>query len=217
MRGDIINFLETGGNTLIYEKGGIIFRQGDAADVFYYMDAGLSLTYVTCPDGGERNLLITWPGRFFGASTFFRGTARGASAVALEKTRVVAIDRALYQAAKNRFSDFEYELLKALSGDIATLFDQQVDSSLSNSDLRVARFIHRRIALGQCSELGGLPRLTFTQDLIANVLGLSRWSVNKALSAFRENGWLQTNKGSITIIDPEAISRFAYGDAPPQV
>ena len=35
MRGDIINFLETGGNTLIYEKGGIIFLQGDAADVFY--------------------------------------------------------------------------------------------------------------------------------------------------------------------------------------
>ena len=142
---------------------------------------------------------------------------RIASAVALEKTRVIAVDGALYQAAKSRFSDFEYELLKALSGDIATLFDRQVDSSLSSSDLRMARFIHRRIALGQCSELGGTPRLAFTQDIIATVLGLLRWSVNKALSGFRKNGWLQTSKGSLTILDPDAIRRFAYGDVPPPV
>ena len=70
MTDKIIKYAESRRKYIVYRPGEIIFHQGDAAREFYYLKSGMSLTYTLTEDGRERNILISWPKRLFGASTF---------------------------------------------------------------------------------------------------------------------------------------------------
>lgn len=210
MTSEILEFLEKKRKPQIYKPGETIFFQGEEASEFYYIKAGLSLTYTVMEDGRERNILVSWPHRFFGASTFFDGGIHKSSAIALKNSEIIVIDRLLYLECTKKFPDFQTMLIAELSKDINTLIEQLSDSSLLNSEIKVARFICRRLSRGQHTASNGSPVLDYTQDFIATVLGLSRWSVNKALSVFKAKGWIQTGHGTITVLEPEKIRQFGY-------
>lgn len=212
MNEEILAFLEQRRRSQHFAPGEIIFYQGEPAEEFFYLKSGLSLTYTIQDDGRERNILISWPGRLFGASTFFEQRKRRASAIALRACEVIRIDRALCQECMRRFPDFSLYLMQELSKDIGVLFEQMTDSALLTADVKVARFVCRRLVQGQYIGPEGQPVLDYTQDFIASVLGLSRWSVSMALSEFRRRGWLQTGHGKLTILDADALRRFGYGE-----
>ncbi|NLV49214.1 MAG: Crp/Fnr family transcriptional regulator [Clostridiales bacterium] len=210
MTPELISFLKSKKAPQKFLPGEIIFHQGDEARELFYLISGLSLTYTILEDGRERNILISWPGRLFGGSTFFEGVNRRASAIALKTCEVIPIDRELYEECRREVPNFTDIIISELSKDVGVLFEQLVDSSLLSADIKVARFICRRIVHGQCSVLDGKPVLDYTQDFIASVLGLSRWSVSNALSSFREMGWISTNYGKLVVLDADSIRRFGY-------
>ena len=207
---EIIKYAESRKKYLIFRPGEIIFHQGDSPQEFYYLKSGMSLTYTLTEDGRERNILISWPGRLFGASTFFEKHPRRASAVALKICRVLKFDMDLYCDCRNKFPEFDRLIIDELSKDIGVLFEQLVDSHLLSSDVKVARFICRRLVHGQYTNQGSAPVLDYTQTFIAIVLGLSRWSVNQSLSAMKKKGWVETGHGKITVLNHEQIRQFAY-------
>lgn len=211
MRKEIVEYLLSRQSMRIYEPGEIIFSQGDAAREFYYFISGLSLTYTIFEDGRERNILITWPGRVFGASTFFEGTPRRASAIAIKRCEVLTVDLVLYQDCCDVFPDFRDEMILEISKDLGILFDELADTSVMNADIRVGRFLCRRLANGQHNGTSEKPVLNYTQDFIAEVLGVSRVTVSQALSRMAEQGWISTSYGRITLHDPPAIRAFSYG------
>lgn len=212
MRKEIVDYLLSRQTMRVYDPGEIIFSQGDEASEFYFFVSGLSLTYTIFPDGRERNILITWPGRIFGASTFFEGAPRRASAIAIKRCEVLTIGQELYQACCAQFPDFRDELIREISTDLGTLFDELADASLLNAEVRVARFLCRRFANGQHEGTSEVPVFNYTQNFISDVLGVSRVSVSSALSQLAGRGWLTTNYGKITVTDPKALRAYAYGE-----
>ena len=48
-----------------------------------------------------------------------------------------------------------------------------------------------------------------TQEEIAQLVGASRETVNKALSGFIQRGWIQTDGKTVLILDPERLGRRA--------
>ena len=212
MEAEYLQWLQSRRGSQSYAPGEIIFYQGAEAEEFFYLKSGLSLTYTILADGRERNILISWPGRLFGASTFFEKSCRRASAIALRACEVIRIDRALCRECMEKFPDFSRFIIEELSRDIGVLFEQTTDSSLLRADVQVARFICRRLVHGQHIGSEARPVLDYTQDFMASVLGLSRWSVSMALSDFRRRGWLQTGHGRLTVLDAQALRRFGYGE-----
>ncbi len=212
MADEILSYIYEKARRRVYQPGELIFCQGDEPQEFFHLVSGLSLTYTVLADGQERNVLITWPGRFFGAATMFEGVKRRSSAIALRECEVLIIGRALYDDCSARFADFGTLLLREISADLGTMFEQLVDSSLLDTDSKVARFICRRLTRQQCSMENGLPTLRFTQEFIARVLGISRPSVSLALSALAARGLISTSYGSITVRDPAALCAYAYAE-----
>ncbi len=213
MTEELLAFIESRRAPQRFAAGEIIFYQGEPAEEFFYLKSGLSLTYTILDDGRERNILISWPGRLFGASTFFEKELRRASAVALRACEVLRIDRETCRLCMERFPDFAQYLIGELSKDIGILFEQTTDSALLRADIKVARFVCRRIERRQVDRAGARPVLDYTHEVIAGILGLSRWSVSMALSEFRRRGWVQTGHGKLTVLDAEALRRFAYGES----
>ena len=58
---------------------------------------------------------------------------------------------------------------------------------------------------------GGVLRVThdLTQEELAQLVGASRETVNKALADFASRGWLRLDGKSIIILDPERLARRA--------
>ena len=211
MRKDIVDYLLSTQKPRHFAPGEILFSQGDQPEEFYYLISGLSLTYTIFEDGRERNMLISWPDRVFGAATFFERVPRRASAIAIKPCEVLTIDRALYEACCERFSDFREFILLEISKDLGTLFDELADASIMNAEVRVARFLCRRFANGQHQGSREHPEFHYTQEFIANVLGISRMSVSQAVARLSARGWLETSYGKIAVTDPTALRIYAYG------
>lgn len=210
MHPEILDFLHQCRKLKIYEPGEIIFRQGEIPTELFYLVDGLSLTYTVFEDGRERNILMTWPGRLFGAATFFESAPRRSSAIAIKRCEVIVIDRECYWECCQLFPDFQSFILQELSKDIGALFEELADSSLLSADVRVARFLCRRLAEGQYSGTAQSPELHFSQEFLAQVIGISRISVGQVIAHFVEQGWVSTGYRRITIRNPSALRAFSY-------
>lgn len=210
MHPEVLDYLTQCRKIKFYAPGEIIFRQGEIPTELFYLIGGLSLTYTVFEDGRERNILMTWPGRLFGAATFFEVAPRRSSAIAIKPCQVIVIDKECYQQCCRLFPDFQSFILRELSKDIGALFEELADSSMLSADIRVARFLCRRLAEGQYSGTAEFPELRYSQEFLAQVIGISRVSVSQVLSHFSEKNWIRTGYRKITILNPSAIKTHAY-------
>lgn len=205
----LIAFLDRFGSPKTYPAGSMIFRQGDCEDCMYFVRDGMALVSVVHPDGRERNVLISWPEHFSGLATFFEGNPHRSSAVALVDCQVVVIHRDAFTRCCAEFPEIWGLIAHELACEVGLLLQQTVDSSLLSAEERVARFFVRRYAEGhyQATEQGIV--MEFTQAIIAQVLGLSRWAVNQAVNSMKAKGWLATRYGKIVILDMDALLNFS--------
>lgn len=210
MRPEILDYLTHCRKIKSFAPGEIIFRQGEIPNELFYLIDGLSLTYTVFEDGRERNILMTWPGRLFGAATFFEVAPRRSSAIAIKPCEVIVVDRTCYQECCWLFPDFQEFIMRELSKDIGALFEELADSSMLSADVRVARFLCRRLAEGQCSGTAQFPELHYSQEFLAQVIGISRISVSQVISRFVDHGWISTGYRKISILNPSAIKAYAY-------
>ena len=75
-----------GGKPIFFEKGDVIFREGDAGDCLYVIREGaVDITL------GNRVLKLMQPGDIFGEMSLIDGEPRSANAVARAETTVIPI------------------------------------------------------------------------------------------------------------------------------
>jgi CRP-like cAMP-binding protein len=80
---------------------------------------------------------------------------------------------------------------------------RHADHSLLDTDAQVARAL--------CGLLHPLynpsasPHLQISQEELASMVSLSRPRCNQALSRMRDQGWIQTEYGGISLLDMQAL------------
>ena len=212
MRQEWMLFLTKVAEVRTYRSGEVIFLEGDPARYIYYLEEGLALTCSDGPDGRERGVMTVWPGEFFGTAAFLRGDGHRTTTMALKRCRLLAIDAPAYEACREKCPGFLPDMMEELSREVAVLFEQLADSSLLDSDVKVARFLCRRVEREHCVRRGAKVLVELSQELISRILGLSRWSVNQALGRLRAEGWVDTGYGAVRITDYPALRTFAGMD-----
>ena len=73
MEKNLWSVLETLAPTLIYQRGSMVYWQGDKADRLYYLKKGSVKIFLTSPEGGDRTLRVQQTGGVFGEAAFFDG------------------------------------------------------------------------------------------------------------------------------------------------
>ena len=154
-------------------------------------------------------MLISWPDHFSGLATFFEGNPHRSSAVALVDCLVVVIHRDSFTRCCAEYPEIWGLIAHELACEVGLLLQQTVDSSLLSAEERVARFFIRRYAEGHCQVTDEGVVMEFTQTVIAQVLGLSRWAVNQAINNMKARGWLATRYGRVIIRDMDALLNFS--------
>ena len=191
-------------------RGDHLFAEGDAGDKLYVIiDGKIKLTRAA-PDGRENLLSVHGPGEMFGELSLFDPSPRTASAAAVTDVRLAALAHDDLRVWLTSRPEVSMHMLRALAQRLRRINDVKADLVFTDVPGRVAK------ALLDLAERFGVPQEggvqvnhDLTQEELAQLVGASRETVNKALADFVARGWLQLSAKSVLLVDPERLRKRA--------
>ena len=187
-----------------------IYREGQLDDRLYIVIDGKVKIGWRSPDLPEKLLGVLGPSDILGAESMFDPAPRIASATALTAVVAAAIDRGTLQACIDGRPHLAEQLMRLLARSLQRTEDLITDINFTDVPGRIAKqLLHlaQRFGIRHDRQL----RLDhgLTQAEIAQLVGASRESVNKALSEFVQRGWITVDGKSLVIHQTELLARRA--------
>jgi CRP/FNR family transcriptional regulator len=177
-------------------RGASVFREGDQGDQLYFIVSGKVKLGRTSPDGRESLLAILGPGELFGEMALFDPSPRTATATAVSETRLAGLKNESLNALLRTRPEVSAQLLQALARRLRRTNDSLSDLVFSDVPGRVAKAL---------LDLADLVAHELTQEELAQLVGASRETVNKALAEFVQRGWLRLEARAVVILDMQRL------------
>lgn len=191
-------------------RGDILFEEGDTGDAVYVVLEGKVKLGRTAPDGRESLLAILGPGQMFGELSLFDPGPRSATVSAVTDTVLLTLSHeGLLEWITGR-PEVARGLLSQLASRLRRANDIVSDLVFADVPGRVAKSLldlSRRF--GAPAEGGIRVAHDLTQEELAQLVGASRETVNKALADFSARGWIRLEQRSVVILDLDRIRRRA--------
>src|SRR5262245_6966801 len=189
-----------------YRAGDVIFRKGDPSEGLGVVLSGRVRTIARTPDGREQVLKVFGPGRTFADIAVFDDEPQPADAIADADSTVVFIPRAHLFDLLRRHPDAALDVIRLFASRLRAYKQMLEDLSLRPVVARVARLLVDRARGAQTLiEESASSSPEYTQDEIATMVGSVREVVQRALKTLEHAGLIQTARGRIHIIDPDAL------------
>lgn len=191
-------------------RGTVLFSEGDPGDSLYIVLSGKVKLGRRSSDGRENLVAVMGPSDQFGELSLFDPGPRTATAIAVTDTRVAVLPKqALVQWISQR-PEIGLQLMRVIARRLRRTNTMLADLIFVDVPGRVAKQL-LQLASRFGSVEGGQLRVThdLTQEELAQLVGASRETVNKALADFASRGWLRLEGKSVLILDRERLARRA--------
>ena len=203
--------LRAGVHDVTLGRGDRLFDEGDAGDRLYVVLEGKIKLTRTAPDGRENLLSVLGPGEMFGELSLFDPRPRTSSAVAVTDAHLAGLGHDYLRHWLTGRPDVAMHLLRALAQRLRRTNDVMADLVFTDVPGRVARaLLDLADRFGQLRGAGVDVHHDLTQEELAQLVGASRETVNKALADFAGRGWLQVSAKSVLILEPERLRKRAH-------
>jgi len=187
-------------------RGEVLFHEGDSGDKLYVVIDGKVKLGRTSPDGRESLLAILGPGELFGEMALFDPSPRTATATAVSETRLAGLKNESLNALLRTRPEVSAQLLQALARRLRRTNDSLSDLVFSDVPGRVAKaLLDLADRFGRPATDGVLVAHELTQEELAQLVGASRETVNKALAEFVQRGWLRLEARAVVILDMQRL------------
>ena len=189
-------------------RGEHLFMEGDDGDSLYVViDGKMKLTRAAA-DGRENLLQVLGPGEMFGELSMFDPRPRTSSAVAVTDTRLGSLDHDFLRQWLTARPEVALHLLQALAQRLRRANDVTADLVFTDVPGRVAKaLLDLADRFGEPQDQGLQVHHDLTQEELAQLVGASRETVNKALADFAARGWLQLSAKSVLLLEPERLRK----------
>ncbi len=194
-----------------WERGEIIFREGDEGDTCYLLRSGAVVLTREHQDGRMVALAELRAGALFGELAMFRGETRSATAEAVEAASAVALLARDVQRLVRRNPDLALKLLAALAERVSRTNERLLQQSFQTVAGRVASALLAQTVARQAE---GAPAsdvlIRATQAEIANLAGTSRESASRFLATLERAGVVTLGRGKVTVHDPGRLRNYIH-------
>ncbi|MGV1037248.1 MAG: Crp/Fnr family transcriptional regulator [Candidatus Nanopelagicales bacterium] len=195
-------------DTVNLSKGQILFHEGDRGERLYIITDGKMKLGHTSTDGRESMLAVLGPGELLGELSLFDPGPRTATATALTDVSLMALAHVALRPWLTGRPEVAEALLGALARRLRRTNEQMADLVFSDVPGRVAKTL---LELGEKfgRQLPDGLHVThdMTQEELAQLVGASRETVNKALADFAARGWIRLESRSVVLLDTERLDR----------
>ena len=191
-------------------RGRTLFNEGDPGDKLYVVSQGKIKLGRTAADGRENLLAVLGPGEMFGELSLFDPGPRTATASAVTDTTVLGLGHSDLQPWLTGRPEVASHLLGALAQRLRRTNEAMADLVFSDVPGRVAKaLLDLARRFGVQAEDGLHVTHDLTQEELAQLVGASRETVNKALADFASRGFLRLEARAVVILDVDRLSRRA--------
>ncbi len=189
-------------------KGETVFEEGDPGDRLYVIVEGKVKLGVTSPDGRENLHAILGPGEMFGELSLFDPSPRRATATAVSDCTLLALGQTNLRGWLTGRPEVAEALLQALAQRLRRTSDALSDLVFSDVPGRVAKaLLDLADRFGVQTPEGVVVTHDLTQEELAQLVGASRETVNKALADFAGRGWIELESRQVTLLDVDRLDR----------
>jgi len=189
-------------------KGHTLFKEGDEGDRLYVVLEGKLKLGTTSIDGRENLLSILGPGEMFGELSLFDPEPRTATATAVTDAKLLALAHDQVIGLVTRHPQASLELLRRLAQRLRKSNEILADLVFADVPGRVAKaIIDLGARFGQQKDDGLHVNHDLTQEELAQLVGASRETVNKALADFASRGWVRLEPRAVVVLDYERIAK----------
>ncbi|NNG38038.1 Crp/Fnr family transcriptional regulator [Flexivirga sp. ID2601S] len=191
-------------------RGQELFHEGEQGDTLYVITAGKVKLGRRSPDGRENLLAILGEGEMLGELSLFDPGPRTATATAVADTELVGLAHGSMTEYLGTRPEVAMTMLTALAARLRRTNEALGDLVFTDVPGRVAKaLLDLSNRFGQPAEDGTLVAHDLTQEELAQLVGASRETVNKALADFSARGWIKLEARAVTLIDTERLQRRA--------
>ncbi len=191
-------------------RGDVLFREGEPGDRLYVIAQGKIKLGRRSSDGRENLLSILGPGEMFGELSLFDPGPRTASASSVSDSVVYELRHQALVAWVNAHPKVATHLLGALARRLRRTNETLADLVFSDVPGRVAKaLLDLSTRFGEPSDDGVRVAHDLTQEELAQLVGASRETVNKALADFASRGWVRREGRAVVLLDMDRLERRA--------
>ncbi|BBZ35738.1 Crp/Fnr family transcriptional regulator [Mycolicibacterium confluentis] len=194
----------------VYPRGHTVFREGEPGESLFIITSGKVKIGRRTPDGRESLITLMGPADMFGELALFDPGPRTSTVTTLTEVEVVIMDHDALRSWIRDRPQIAEQLLRVLARRLRRTNDSLSDLIFTDVPGRVAKQLldlAKRFGVREGESLRVDHELT--QEELAQLVGSSRETVNKALSDFVQRGWIRRQGKTVFIDDAARLARRA--------
>lgn len=188
----------------VYDKGTLLFQQGEPASSFFVVLDGWVKLFRATPDGSEAVVGVFCRGETFAEAAMFMGGRYPVSAEVATTARLVRIDGERLRRRIHEQPDLALSMLASASYHLKFLVEHIEQIKLLSAPQRIADFLVKLCPVGEGSCAIELP---YEKALIAGRLGMKPESFSRALAKLRPLG-VSVEREHVSIVDVDLLVQF---------
>lgn len=189
-----------------YEKGELIFNEGDPGEGFYIVDRGKVKIYKLSFGGKEQILHIYGPGKPFGEVPVFEGRNFPASAIAIIKSELFFFPRKDFVALISKNPSLSLNMLAVLSRRLREFTVMVENLALKEVPARLASYL---VVLSGEQDNSRVVTLPVSKNQLAGLLGTTPETLSRIFTRLSGKKIIEVNKREITIMDFDALAEIS--------
>lgn len=194
-----------GRKLLKFQRGEMVFRQGDPADSVYFIVAGRIRLSATDRGGKQATLGLLGPNELFGQQCLMFGRkTRVIAAQAAAASEVVMVPLPTMTQLLERDSRLAKFVLRETIARMLGYENALVHQIINNTERRLARAL---LQLAKYDGTRGRPKVIegISQEVLAEIVGASRSRVSGFMNKFRRLGHIAYS-GNRIVVRPSLVS-----------
>jgi CRP-like cAMP-binding protein len=177
----------------------------DRSGLFVVIDGSLH-SFCAAPGGRAVMIGVVGPGSVLGHATRYSGGPRLVTAVCVEPSLLLEVSETSIERIAGHFP----EVWRAIAGFAYANTRRALQMAAEVVSLKPRqRIAARLLAAMDGGGLGSTPTLRVSQELLGEMLGLTRKTVNSHLRSFEEIGLIRSGYGQITVLNAEGLTKIA--------
>jgi CRP-like cAMP-binding protein len=193
-----------------FARAEVVFHEADPADTVHLVVEGRFAARRSTPAGDTVTFSILGPGDTFGELALLGSQPRRTSTVvALEPAVTLSLGFGEVERLRVAHPTVERQLVTMLAQRVSRLSDHLLEALHVPADERIIRRLLEICDRYAVVDSGRALVIPLTQDAVGDLAGASRPTTNRVLRRLAADGVVALHRGSIEILDREALARRA--------
>jgi CRP-like cAMP-binding protein len=193
------------GRRRTFARNEVVFHRDDPGDSLHLIRKGRFAVRVMTPVGDVATVAVRGPGESFGEMALIaEGPRRSATVAALEDAETVAVYRNEFEQLRTRHPHVNEILFRFLTNEVRVLNERLLEALYVPVEKRVVRRLVELAAVyGPYAD--GPVVIPLPQEVIAELAGATRPTVNQVLRNLQERGIIALSRGRVETADLDAL------------